>query len=440
VTMVVRTAHRVALASSGVFLVLAVAFGSRYYREQGGWDFGSASDDLIITMLAVLGLVLSLSFALLRPGPRNPHGSRITSIVWSVALMLALLFTWRVIVLSHRWVEDVGTIIDSPRTLDEFIAANPEAFAPYDYFIPTGVYLQSFEFLSSSNVEMSGFVWQKYAPDIPDSIVRGAVLPEQLENAYSPVEAWRVERDGTEEIGWYFSGVFRQSFDYRLYPFDTQNIWLRLWHPEPVEGVLLVPDFAAYRDLTPSTLPGLDTKFVFGGWDPLNSYFGYDLLDYNVNFGLDDAFSTAPDPELYFNLTVVRDSLSPMLEHLVLEVVIAILVFLLLLQMADDSGKGRAGLSLFDLSVAAGGLLFAVILGHNAIRGAVQSQELTYLEWFPLILNIFIVLVVLSAVLRTKQWRVPGLGYTGDLVPVLVYWPALLGTLLAVTLRMFFFT
>ena len=35
--------------------------------------------------------------------------------------------------------------------------------------------------------------------------------------------------DGTEQIGWYFSGTFRQNFDYRLYPFDRQDIWLRIW-------------------------------------------------------------------------------------------------------------------------------------------------------------------------------------------------------------------
>ena len=65
---------------------------------------------------------------------------------------------------------------------------------------------------------------------------------------------------------------------------------------------------------------------------------------------------------------------------------------------------------------------------------------MTYLEWFPLLLDVFIVLVVLSAVLRVKKWRIPLLGYTGELVPVLAYWPALLGALLAVTLRTFFFS
>ncbi len=45
------------------------------------------------------------------------------------------------------------------------------------------------------------------------------------------------------------------------------------------------------------------------------------------------------------------------------------------------------GLTIFDLIVAAGALLFAVILDHNAIRDAVESQGLAYLEYFPLILD-----------------------------------------------------
>jgi hypothetical protein len=108
--------------------------------------------------------------------------------------------------------------------------------------------------------------------------------------------------------------------------------------------------------------------------------------------------------------------------------------------MAHDAGlQDRTGLTIFDLIVASGGLLFAVILDHNAIRNVVQSQDLTYLEWFPLILDVFIVLVVLTAVLRVKRWRIPVIGYRGDLIPVVAYWPALIGSLLVVTLLVFFY-
>ena len=118
-----------------------------------------------------------------------------------------------------------------------------------------------------------------------------------------------------------------------------------------------------------------------------------------------------------------------MLEHLVLEIAIAVLLFILLVLMTQE----------FDIIVAAGGLLFAVILDHNAIRDAVESQGLTYLEWFPLILDAFIVLVVLSGLMRVKKWRMPVAGYSGDLLPAVAYWPALIGSLLVVTLLVFFY-
>ncbi len=439
-TLFVLTAHRLAMALSVLFGALAVLIASSYLRQHGGWDIESGSNDLMAIMLLVLGCFLALSIVVIRSGARNIHGARLTSIVWTLALLLALFFTWHVIVVSNRWVNSIGTPIESPQALEAFQAAYPASFEGYDFLVPTGVLLQSFEFLNASNVEMSGFVWQEYGPEIPDHVLRGVVLPEALEEAYEAQEAWRVERDGTEQIGWYFSGTFRQNFDYRLYPFDRQDIWLRIWSPEAVEGVLPVPDFDAYRDLTPESLPGIETQFVYGGWDPLRSGFSLELIDYNVDFGLGYGFSSTPGPDLYFNLSVERDFLGPMLEHLVLEAAIAILLFFLLLLMAQDTNlQDRIGLTIFDLIVAAGGLLFAVILDHNAIRNVVESQDLTYLEWFPLILDVFIVLVVLTAVLRVKHWRLPVIGYRGDLMPVLAYWPALIGSLLAVTLLVFFY-
>ena len=436
-TRFVPDGFRIALILSVVCGVLAAVLAFRYIRQNDGADLALASHGLISIMLAVLGCVLLGSLALLKPSRENPRGLTWTAVVWSLALLAALVFSLQLVVLSNRWSSEIGVTIDSPAAMDAFIANHEASFAPYTWRIPTGVYLQSFEFLSSNNIKMSGFVWQKYGPEIPDSVSRGVDLPEQIADGDGPVEAWRNVVDGVEHIGWYFSGTFRQNFDYHLYPFDRQDVWLRLWHPD--DYVLLVPDFAAYRDLNPGTLPGLDTNFVYGGWDPVSSQFSYDLVDYNVDFGQGYGFSGVLDPEFYFSLSVIRDPLGPLLNHVILEAVIAILLFFLLLLASGTSGKdGRPGLPVFELVVASGGLLFAVILDRNAIRANIETQSLTYLEWLPLILSAFIVLVVLGEVLELKGWRLPRLVYNSNRLFVYAYWPALIACMLIVTLRNFF--
>lgn len=434
----IRHGFRIALVLGACCALLAVFLTVRHLRTHQGIDPGVESESLVAIVLALLGCVLFGSLAWLKPGKENPQGLRWTSIVWSVALLAALGVSLRLVIVSNRWESGAGVTIDSPAAFDTYISDNAASFSPFTYRIPTGVFLQSFEFVGPNDIEMSGFVWQKYGPDIPDSVTRGVVFPEQLEDAYAPVEAWRNVVDGVEHIGWYFSGTFRQNFDYHLYPFDRQDVWLRLWHPD--DYVLLVPDFPAYRDLDPRTLPGLDTQFVYGGWDPMSSQFSYDLIDYNVDFGQGYGFSGELDPEFYFSVSVARDALGPLLDHMILESVIAILIFMLLLLATGGSSEdGGSGLSVFDLVVASGGLLFAVILDRNAIRDGIETQSVTYLEWLPLILSTFIVLVVLSAILQEKRGRIPILGYNSNRFLLFAYWPALFACLLIVTLRSFFF-
>jgi hypothetical protein len=435
-----HTTHRGAAVLTVALGALTVAVAAHYLREHGGWDLRSASSELMTLLLLLLGFVFMLAVALLRPSASNPRGSRLTSLVLSLALLAALLFTWHIIIVGDRWDARIGTPLTSPEDVAAFAAEHPTSVKRYTYQVPTGVFLQSFEFVDSHNVNISGYVWQFYSADIPADVTRGVVFPEALGQAYTSREAWRFTDDKSERIGWYFSGTFRQDFDYHLYPFDRQAIWLRLWHPDPEREVLLVPDFSSYPDISPATLPGIEHGFVYGGWDPAGAGFSYNLVSYTTNFGLADQLTAIPSLiNLYFSLWVTRDYLGPLLEHLVLETAIASLLFVLLVLTArGGEGPGQIGVGMFDLAVAAGGLLFAVILDHNAIRNAIESQALTYLEWFPLILAGFIVLVVLSALLRQAQWRLPLLGYTGDLMPVLAYWPALLGSLLAITLLVFF--
>jgi len=305
--------------------------------------------------------------------------------------------------------------------------------------IPTGVFVQSFEFLSANNVEVAGYIWQKYDATIPDDIARDVILPESVSGAYAAEENYRVVQNGTELIGWYFVATIRQSFDYRRFPFDRQDVRLRLWHPNAELGVVLVPDFAAYPTLAPATMPGLERQFVYGGWDPTFAGFSLAVNAYDTTFGYASGFEQGEFAELYFNIGVKRDFLGPLIDHIVFTLAISLLLFgILLLTTSDESLSSRFGLNATGVLTATGGLLFAVILKHNQIRSAVVSQQIVYLEMLPFVLYGLIVLVAVNAIALAWPRDVKFFAYKDNILPVLLYWPLLLGAVLLVTLAFFY--
>jgi hypothetical protein len=99
---------------------------------------------------------------------------------------------------------------------------------------------------------------------------------------------------------------------------------------------------------------------------------------------------------------------------------------------------GRGGAAALGVLGAASGLLFAVILKHNQLRTVVGSPGVSYIEVIPILLYSVIVVVVLNAILLASPYTVKFVHYRSNLVPVLAYWPVVLGLLFGLTLVVFF--
>ena len=89
----------------------------------------------------------------------------------------------------------------------------------------------------------------------------------------------------TGVIGWRFKTTLHQQFDYSKYPFDREDVWIRVLSNNSAENIL-VPDFDSYNSLIPESLPGLRSSFVLGGWNPQKTFFSYRVNSNNTKFGL----------------------------------------------------------------------------------------------------------------------------------------------------------
>ncbi len=400
----------------------------------------ASPDSPALAAVIVLGTIVAMAVAVLvlRPERGTLFALAATSAAWSVALLIALTVSWYFIAgseLQDRW---HGTSITTPGEADAYLAAHiPRELEPIR--IPTGVLVQSMEFLTGDNVQVTGYIWQRYDADIPEDLVQGVVLPEAVREAYDSKEAYRYTDNGVETIGWYFYATLREPFEYAEYPFDEQDLWLRIWPRDVAYDVVLVPDFAAYQNLHPDTLPGIESEFVYSGWSPTYSGFTYSEQPYGTSLGIGDASEFQNMPELYFNLILDRDFIGPFFEHLVFAIAVAFLLFgLLTLTTDDEELKARFGLSTAGVLGAASGLLFAVILKHNQLRNVVGNHGVSYIETIPIFLYWIIVVVVLNAILLAAPVKPRLVGHRNNLWPVLAYWPVLLGLLLAVTLTIFY--
>ena len=433
--------HRGAQALSiGALLVVVVVV----YRS---WATGSAEPGEIVNrhpallILSLLVMAMAGAVAVLRPEQGNVPRLVKTMIAWSLALAAGIVLAWAFAgsaVRSDQW---IGTPVLNEEDVAVTLAEHrspPEALTP-SLLVPTGVMIQSLEFLGTNNVQITGYVWQQYDSTIPDDIEQGITFPETIGDEYRVEEAYRVDQQGGELIGWYFSATFRQSFDYSRYPFDRQDVWLRLWHPNAERGVLLVPDFGAYLNPDPMALPGIEERFVYSGWDPLDSGFSYVDQRYSTTFGFDTGVDEDALPELYFNFALKRVVFGSFLSQILYAGTAALLLFLILVLTTSDAAlHTRFQMSTSAVLATTSALFFAVVFEHDQVREAIGQQDVAYLETLPLLFYVFIPLVAVNAIVLASPWEIRFITYRHNLIPKLLYWPTLLGLLLVITLAVHF--
>lgn len=325
-------------------------------------------------------------------------------------------------------------MLDQP-AVASYTAAHIPPAQPGDepvMLIPTGIEIQSAEFKGPYTIQLSGYVWQKYADTLPADLDRGVVLPEA--ESFTFTQVYKTHQGNEELIGWVFKATVREQFDYSAYPLDRQQLWVRLWHVDFERNAYLVPDIAGYPTLSPSSLPGLDPGLVLENWLIEQSYFSFRTVQYDTNFGIAGYQGDLPQPELYFNVSLKRNLLGVIMARLLAPLVILLQLFVIVMVIGSDNKRlEQFGVKPGAVIFTCAAFFFAVLVSQNALRDEVKSYGLVYLESVHILTYLVILAVATNSVLLVAR---PDLGLFRDsdnLWVEVLYWPVIMFILLAVT-------
>ncbi|WP_028814758.1 hypothetical protein [Streptomyces flavidovirens] len=421
-----RTIDLLALAAGALF---ALTLGVTAHQDRE-LDFARPGPALCAVVTTGLSLFLLAGLA----GIRRLGAHRLwLASAWTATILLsATALTWiaTVVDTSHSLIR--GTPVTTMRDTDAYLTRHAPA-SSRQVHIPTGVFIQALRFTGAYDVEVSGYIWQRYADSVPAGIERGIVLPE-ADDSYQPHKVYDIHRDGEHVIGWYFNVKLRQAFDYHTYPLDEQDVWLRMWHPDFENRAQLVPDLAAYPPWRGPAAYGLDANFVSGNWAVKNTSFSYDTPRYSVNFGQGRQYRHETHPELYFNMHMAREFASPLFGRIIPLAFIAVLVFASLFVTTKNTQRfplaGFDGLTVVEFAAAT---LLVLTVDHNTARQETGSHGITYIDYVYFCLYFMIIAVVWNSLLLSRGPHLALIQWRDNLAPKLLYWPVLAFLLCSIT-------
>jgi hypothetical protein len=358
----------------------------------------------------------------------------IVSALISFACLIVLVGGWVEVYTAPPTPDPADTVVTTPDEVTGYLDAyvpSPEPGDEPPVFIPTGLYIESVKFRGPYDVLVTGYIWQRYADDLPQDLDQGFVLPEA--EYIRTNQVYRAQQGNEELIGWSFQATLREQFDYYRYPLDRQQIWLQLWHTDFERNVYLAPDLEAYTSLDPAALPGLDSDLVLENWNILQSFFSYRAKPYNANFGIEGYVADQPQPELSYNISIKRDLLSALISRLIVPIVILIQLFVIVMVIGRNQERlekfgVRPGAVIFTCAA----FFFAVLFAQNSLRTELQAYGFVYLESLYILTYFAILAVALNSVLLVARPDLRLFREYDNMWAEVLYWPTILLTIVVI--------
>lgn len=413
-----------------------------------GWVFGVATFPEEVSLdareqrrgfIRILGSVLLLAFAVSLVACRVERGE--PRHLWAVAiaagaiLACGILAIWSLtLTYPDRNGEQSVHILDQP-ALETFLKAhvkNPQGAEP-PLRLETGILVRTVRMIDANDAVITGSVWQRVPIARRGQVKTGVEMPDaesvELRDAVTQAQG------ANEVTSWNFKATLREPSEWsRKYPFDRALLRLRMLPKASAVPVVLVPDLSAYVLLMPSELPGVERSIVLPGWNLDHSYFSYTAQALGMPDAAPPGGGDRLPYDLSFNVVTARRFLDPFVSSVLPIIVIVCLLFGLLIVGSKNNAKVAAtGFKATDVLRASVTLLFPALVAQVNLRSRIGATDIIYIEYFYFIL--YVAILAVSANALTFTLRVSGVSQVRDnLIPKLVFWPAVFGACCAVTL------
>lgn len=372
--------------------------------------------------------------------------------LWSLSIIISAVLA---AVLVNLWLQMDDYVISNNAQLINAEAAerylqthhDGDVDLPNTVRIKTGIFIQSLKFFNSSEVNITGYIWQhfpldRYRGQTNDVIEPDFILPEQVNTASDSVMQLAYRRVSSDEqsevIGWYFESTLKQEFDYTKYPFDHKTVWVRLWPKEFSENVILVPDFDAYDATGADDIFGIEQKIVLGAWIRENTFFDYKTSNYDTNFGIPNYVGQKHFPELHYNFVVKRRFDNAFIVYVLPLFLVTILLFAALLTITDSpKSNDLLGFNTSGFLGMCSALFFVVMIAHIQLREQFAGSSVVYLEYFYILMYLLLVGGTINTYLFAIRPKALAkyILYKDNILPKIGFWPFVFLSLDIITLQ-----
>ncbi len=306
--------------------------------------------------------------------------------------------------------------------------------------VKAGIFIKNIDFESSTKAIYTGYLWQKLEKDQIGIIKEGFYFSDsyksELEKLYE-----KDGSDGAKTYVWYFKCILNNHLpEKNLYPFDVEEIKVRLSSIDFGNNVILVPDTRDYVDIEPYAKPGVYKELSLPGWNVSESFFTYLKEEFDSTFGVFSSNTgSVYHTELFYNIILRRSFLGAFISIFLPIFVTLVMVFILLLTCSNDEVRSKKlGFSAGGILASTAALFFVVIVAQIDLRDKVAADGLIYMDIYYFVTYLSFMIANVDSILICWPDKFKWIAWEDNIIVKSIFWPIVTSIVFISTLYYYF--